>query len=105
MTADDRIFVDTNVLVHANVAAAPLHRVAYDALAALRTTPASLWLTRQVLREYLAVLTRPQAFTLPALDTVLSDATFLEEQFRMADETPVVTAHLLRLMRNVPVGG
>lgn len=51
------------------------------------------------------MLTRPQAFTLPALDTVLSDATFLEEQFRVADETPVVTAHLLRLMRNVPVGG
>ena len=53
------VFVDTNVLVYAHVAEAPWHREAQDALSAHEAAGASLWVSRQVLREYLVSLTRP----------------------------------------------
>jgi hypothetical protein len=57
--AVERLFVDTNVLVYANVAEAPFHA---EASAAIRTYEAQgvpLWISRQILRAYLATLTRP----------------------------------------------
>jgi predicted nucleic acid-binding protein len=62
-TGADLVFVDTNILIYANVTAAPEHLPAqarYDDLAKLG---AELWVSRQVFREYLAALTRSQTFT------------------------------------------
>ena len=60
----------TNVLVYGNVASAPLHDIALETI---RTyyRQAELWISRQVLREYLATLSRPQAFTSPKPVTTL----------------------------------
>ena len=46
------LFVDTNVLVYANVAEAPLHQAALNALQSARDADRALWISRQVLREY-----------------------------------------------------
>lgn len=59
MTDADGVFVDTNVWIYASVPNAPLHQRAREALDGA-TTP--LWTSRQVLREFLAVMSRPQAF-------------------------------------------
>jgi len=56
MTADDPVFVDTNVLVHANTVRSPLHAKAQLALQNLSATASALWISRQILREYLATL-------------------------------------------------
>lgn len=61
-TDADGLFVDTNVLVHANVAEAPLHQAALKALADARDGGCGVWTSRQVVREYLVVRTRPQTF-------------------------------------------
>ena len=64
-TAADPVFVDTNILVFANTATAPFHAEAQAALLSLATPGVELWISRQVLREYLATLSRPQSFTAP----------------------------------------
>ena len=61
--AASAVFLDTNVLVYATVASAPLHLIAAEAIERLEQEGGELWISRQVIREYLAVLTRPQTFT------------------------------------------
>jgi predicted nucleic acid-binding protein len=63
--AADTLFIDTNVLVYATVPAAPLHSTAASRLATERLAGTELWISRQILREYLAVLSRPQTFSPP----------------------------------------
>ncbi|CAN5581013.1 type II toxin-antitoxin system VapC family toxin [soil metagenome] len=106
MTDADRVFVDTNVLVYATVTTAPAHTAARQALADRRASGTELWISRQVLREYVAVLTRPQSFTRPASMTdVAADVRSFERQFRVADDTAPVTEQLLQLLEEVPKGG
>ena len=64
-TADDPVFVDTNVLVYANTVRSPLHIRAQLALQDLSASAIPLWISRQILREYLATLSRPQTFSAP----------------------------------------
>lgn len=64
-TGADLIFVDTNVLVAVNVVAHPQHAVALQRLKDLSAGGAEFWISRQVVREYLATLTRPQTFSAP----------------------------------------
>ena len=48
-TAVEPVFVDTNVLVHANTVQSPLHFRARSALQGLSATAVALWISRQVL--------------------------------------------------------
>jgi len=61
----DPVFVDTNVLVYASVISPPLRQVALRAILDREQAKTELWISRQVLREYLAVLSRPQTFASP----------------------------------------
>jgi predicted nucleic acid-binding protein len=98
-------FVDTNVLVYANMAQAPLHAVALMRLQEVARTGAPLWVSRQVLREYLAVVTRPQHWSAPQpLTRALTRVRYFQRRFQVADETAVVTARLLTLLRTIPFG-
>ncbi len=54
----DAIFLDTNVLVYDNVTTAPLHSQALQAITTHAQAGAQFWISRQILREYLATLTR-----------------------------------------------
>lgn len=100
------VFVDTNVLVAAAAARSPSHLTAVQALSQLESLDAPVWISRQVLREYLAVLSRPQTFAtaLPVADLV-HDVRNFESRFNVAGENEVVTAHLLSLLAEVAVGG
>ena len=60
------LFVDTNVLIYANVTTAPLHEAALDALRDAYQARRPLWISRQVLREFIAARTRPQTFSQPS---------------------------------------
>src|SRR5262249_29857536 len=105
-TVADPIFVDTNVLVYANTATAPLHARARAALQDLAAAGVELWVSRQVLREYLATLSRPQTFTAPVAPAALvADVTRFLAQFRVAEDGPAVTTNLLTLVGSIPLGG
>jgi predicted nucleic acid-binding protein len=105
-TGADPVFVDTNILIYANVPAAPEHLAAQTRLQDLARLGAELWVSRQVFREYLAALTRPQTFTNPiGPDALAVDILRFESQFRVAEDGPAVTVKLLELLRTTKIGG
>ena len=106
MTAAEPVFIDTNVLVYAARTLAAQHAAAVAAFEAVAQRPASLWISRQVIREYLAAMTRPQPgmATLPVIEALI-DAKRLEQRFNVADETSMVTGHLLQLLDQIPAAG
>jgi predicted nucleic acid-binding protein len=95
-SAADPLFVDTNVLVYASWAAAPLHRHARNVLATHRSAGATLYISRQIIREWLATLNRPR--TGLALPDLIAEAQSFETHFAILDDTATTTANLLALL-------
>lgn len=106
-TMDDKpLFIDTNILVYANVAAAPFHEQALSAIKAAHQSLRPIWISRQILREFIAARTRPQTFSQPlSPDVVIERIRYFEELFQVADDTATVTGLLIKLMRNFKIGG
>jgi predicted nucleic acid-binding protein len=103
---DEALFIDTNILVYASISSAPLHQIARQRITAYQHAGVQLWLSRQVLREYLSIVTRPQIFATP-LDAkaAVNDIRLFQQQFQIANETAEVTERLLTLLEQVQVGG
>ena len=99
------MFLDTNVLVVARATNAPGHDAALDLLAqARRTEP--LRISRQVLREYLAVVTRPQTWASPLpMSDALLDVRRFASAFEVLEDSQAVTDMLATLCRDVRVAG
>jgi predicted nucleic acid-binding protein len=105
-TAADPVFVDTNVLVYSALQLSPLHKAAVGKIHALRSTGIALWISRQVLREYLAVLSRPGTVSPPiSMATLVADVSAYQSAFQIADENHAVTANLLNLLGTVSAAG
>jgi predicted nucleic acid-binding protein len=100
----DPVFLDTNALIYASVPEAPLHVAALSAIK--EQAGAELWISRQVLREFLAVLTRPQSYGAPVPALLLAaQIRFFERYFRVAEDSAEITARLLMLLDRIPIGG
>jgi predicted nucleic acid-binding protein len=103
---DDPIFIDTNVLVYANLALSPFHRDAIDRLTSFAAAGVTLWMSRQIFREYLSAMTRPGLLTgtIP-MASLIGDIRSFSTQFSIAEDGPYVTAQLLTLLQQVPSAG
>lgn len=100
------MFVDTNVLVNARFIEAPDHEAARASLESAIEKPEALRISRQVLWEYLAVVTRPQAWPVAiSRDDALDDLNRFAAAFEVLEDGPVVTDRLIALCRQTPVGG
>ena len=99
-------FVDTNVLVYASRKKSPFHPRAIASLRRASDDGAPLWISRQIVRESLAVVTRPQPSE-PALS--IAEASADVERFladlNVAEDGPEVTRTLLQLLAQYPSGG
>jgi predicted nucleic acid-binding protein len=94
--AAEPTFLDTNVLVYASVDTSPFHTAALSAIAILEHNNVQLWISRQVIREYLATLVRPHV-GIPLVH--LADAVrSFEMRYQVAEDSPLVTAQLLTLL-------
>ncbi len=103
---DEAIFLDTNVLVYANVKEAPFHEEAYRGIRTHEESGRTLWISRQVLREYLTTLTRPQQFSTPVpVATLITQVHHFVGRFHVADERSQVTDTLRMLLDQVSRGG
>ncbi len=106
MMDDSSVFLDTNILVYASVPESPLHLVAINAIQTYEQAGTQLWISRQVLREYLATLTRPQLYTEPIpILTVIAEIHFFQNRFQVAEDGFQVTERLLTLIEEIAVGG
>jgi predicted nucleic acid-binding protein len=99
------MFVDTNVLVRARIDGAPNHEIAQARLD-FELDSEEVSISRQIIREYLAVVTRPQAWSLPmSIADALDDVLWMLNTFQVLSDGPAVTNRLMTLCREVPVGG
>jgi len=106
-TDAENIFIDTYVLVYAKLAATPLHVLAIQRLTTLQTLPnLTLWISRQILREYLATMTGP-GIVVPGVPGValVNDVRDCARRFHVADENRAVTDKLLALIEQKGVSG
>ena len=102
---DNALFVDTNVLVYANVIETPFHEQALAALNAAHEAGRAIWISRQVIREYLVTMTRPQAFENLPRETVLEQIELFVKRFQVTDDTTAVTGQLVKLMGGFQISG
>lgn len=96
MSAVESLFIDTNVLVYASWAVAPLHQHARGVLTGHRTAGEQLFISRQVIREWLATLNRPR--TGLALSDLIAEAQTFNTHFVILDDTEATTTQLLKLL-------
>lgn len=101
----EALFVDTNILIYANVLETPWHEPALAAIQSAHQAGRLLWISRQVIREYLVTMTRPQNFENLSKDTVLEQISRFIARFQVADDTTAVTGQLIRLLREIKIGG
>lgn len=105
--AADRVVLDTNVLLAATDEAREDH---YDALASLNEWPqagVSLYTSGQILREYLAVATRPGAQNGLGMDraAALANVRALRARLALLAEDQRVNDRLLELLDAVECAG
>jgi predicted nucleic acid-binding protein len=105
--AAEPVFVDTNVLVYVDQAGSAFHASARAAIGRLEQDGAALWISRQVLREYLATVTRSDPAGVAAMTRAEAAAAVegLLTAYVLAENGPAVTALLLTLLRRVRMGG
>lgn len=106
MGAKKPIFLDTNIVLCYNTLEMPGHERVRIAVEKLLRLDYELWISRQVLREFSAVLTRPQTFMNPLTSQeVARRVRILMPIFKVADETVDITNQLLSLMDTYAMGG
>lgn len=106
MADNPAIFLDTNILLRFNIIEMPEHAQVRLAVERLIQDDYQLWISRQIVREFSAVLTRPQTFMKPlTASEVAGRIRTLLPLFNVADETASVTDHLMHLMETIPLGG
>ncbi len=100
------MFIDTNVFVNSRVPDAPAHAVARDRLEQSFEGDEPLRISRQIVRKYLSVVTRPQTWPVAiSREEALDDANTLMRNFEILEDGPVVAELLITLCRDVLVGG
>ncbi len=105
-TAVEPVFVDTNNLIYVQQAHSPFNARATAKLLDLESAGHPLWISRQILREYLAAMSRPGGLTAPIpMAGLLSDVRAFQAQFHVAEDGPAVTGYLLNLLAVIPCAG
>lgn len=99
------MFVDTNILVNSRIDSAVHHQVARSMLERALWDSEPKYISRQIMREYLAVVTRPIWSGAVAFDDALRDIDEMTQLFQILEDGPDVTDILLDLCRHVPVAG
>jgi predicted nucleic acid-binding protein len=101
------LFVDTNILVFATDASSPFESAAETELGEWRKQGTDLYISVQVLREYLAVTTRlaPTQNTPPDYPAILGNMASFRSAFHVLEDTRLVSEKLGELVQRFGVKG
>jgi predicted nucleic acid-binding protein len=106
MTMPVDVFLDTNIVLrafHSTLSGHERVKVLFDQMIDEEN---EMWISRQVIREYLVQLTHPRTFDPPLeIGQVMAHLAQVEGLFRVADDTQAVTAHLKMLLQTYPTRG
>jgi predicted nucleic acid-binding protein len=104
--ADNNVFLDTNILVYAAVTTSPYHTKARQIIHQYQTSSAKLWISCQIIREYLVTLSRPQVYTKPlSISALASDVDYFLNNFHVTEDNCAITKKLLELAQKIPTAG
>jgi predicted nucleic acid-binding protein len=99
-------FIDTNVLVYAAADGAPHLDRARAAVARAAAAEGPVAISRQVLREYLSVMTRQQIWGKPlTVAQAVADTAGFARQFTVLEDGPLVWDRLVMLSRRFSFAG
>ncbi|MCI0348405.1 MAG: PIN domain-containing protein [Acidobacteriales bacterium] len=103
--AADSLLLDTNVLVYAASPTSSFHSQAIAALVAHRLRGQELWISTQIIREFLSVMCNPN-LTKPSLtpEQAAVAVRYLLRRFSVAEDTHHVSRALSRLITQLPAG-
>ena len=106
-TGVNRWFVDTNILVFATNADSPFQSDAEQALNQCRKQGAELYISTQILREYLAVTSRVplEKSSAPDYEAILGNLTSFRAAFNVLEDTKLVSEKLGELVARFAVKG
>lgn len=100
------MFFDTNIIVYSFVPSAPFHDQAKEVLANCVSNGDSISISRQVIREIIATLTRPQTYSLPLpIVDVVQAIESIQSKVDVLEDGSKVTQILLDLLQKIPCGG
>ncbi|MFN8451778.1 MAG: hypothetical protein U0521_25100 [Anaerolineae bacterium] len=104
-TMAGKAFADTNIVLRLVNEGLPEHDAVNQFIDQLRKDEYELWISRQVIREYLVQVTRSGflASVIP-VKQVLTQIETIRTLFRIADETDAATSKLLDLIEEFPTG-
>ncbi len=101
-----RAFVDTNILLRATIVQFPFHQQAKVLIGNEIRVGTELWISWQVVREYIQQSTRQQVFMNPmSIEQLEAEIVGIRALFRIADETEPVMEQLLTLIKKYPTAG
>jgi predicted nucleic acid-binding protein len=101
-----KVFLDTNILLRSTVQAFPHYPEIQAYVAQYLADDSELWISRQVIREYLVQTMRPQSFMKPMTpEQAVQQVQSMQQVFQIANETSATTRELLQLIRSFPMGG
>jgi len=66
-TMGAKVFIDTNILLRTTVRRMPLHSECKAVVTQLWADDSEIWISRQVIREYLVQVTHPRTINPPLL--------------------------------------
>jgi len=104
--SDGRIFVDTNVLASAVIPESPRFFHAQGLLRRLLRSDCEIWISRQVIREFTATLSRQDFFRqkFTARDLTAAGRNLMS-RYVVAEDQEIITEQLFLLLEQVPCGG
>jgi predicted nucleic acid-binding protein len=99
--------IDTNIVLRALHPNLPDHLLCRRLILNARTLGEELWVSRQIIREYLVQVTRQSGMMVTPLTgkEAARQVRLIERLFIVADETKAVTDKLMELVREYPTGG
>lgn len=102
----DKAFVDTNILLRATVVNIPLHQECETLIKKMWSENIDLWISRQVIREYLVQVTHPHTLAVPlSIDQVMQQISIIQTLFHVADDIYQTTSQLIFLLQNYSIRG
>ncbi|MAS37946.1 MAG: VapC toxin family PIN domain ribonuclease [Anaerolineaceae bacterium] len=106
MMTGAKVFLDTNILLRLILTQMNQHTEVDVLVKRTMREGAELWISGQVIREFIVQATHPRTLTEPlTIEQVVREIEVMKPLFQIADETAVVRDTLLELLQQYPTQG
>lgn len=96
----------SSLFIDAALAEMPLHQEALAAMRHLAQVDFQVWISLQVLHEYIAITSRKELFKQPLpMSTITARVHDFQRLFHVAQDNSLVLSNLLALLAEIPVRG